>query len=170
MNSTYRTWLIAGATVVLVLAALVIVPRYHYTAVKLDNGTVYIIDNFTGKTKGVSRGVMFDVEKEKETVAPKHKMRSLTRHEVSNIDGRMGYSYGSFSGDLYNANSSVVVTSVRVAVTTTSGGRIERKVYADDVKILPLTAAHCSVKAISGGEGAKYSWSIESATGYDIDE
>lgn len=164
---------IVGAAVLL-LAALLFLPRVRYTTVKGKGEVVYIVDNFTGKTKGIRGSTMFDVETPKpRQEKPKPQSRSLNLLEIRNITGQMGpssYTRGTFCGNLYNGNRTIAVTSIWIIVRITSNGNQEERKYVINKNIQPFATEFCSVDILAGGKDAKYAWWIDSAMGYDIDK
>lgn len=157
--------MIAIVAFVLLLVAVAL-PHFRYTAVRGKGEVVYLVDNFTGKTRGIRGSRMFNVVSAE---TKQRKTRKLTKSEVENITGRMGpSSYGSFSGDLYNANAHTAISSVNLAITTTIAGVRSHKIYTAEVEIPPLNAKYCSVTIIKGDVGAAHEWYIASATGYDV--
>ncbi len=91
--------------------------------------------------------------------------RELSPSEIAALDGRAGPFGSYYSGDLYNANSGITVTAVRIRITTKIGGKDDSRVYQAKVSIRPRETGHLGFGIIVGDEGAKYDWSIEGATG-----
>ena len=97
----------------------------------------------------------------------KPKTRTLSYGELSNLTGRAGHSFGNyFSGNIYNGNTNVTVSSISISVTTKIGGNEVTRTYTDDVNIASQTTADFGFNIVTGDKDAEYSWSINSAQGY----
>lgn len=97
-----------------------------------------------------------------------HKERSLKFSELVAITGRAGVGAydNAYSGNLYNGNADITITSLLIEVTENKSGNAISRKYLVERKIKPLTTEFFSVDIVTGSKGADYSWKIVSAKGY----
>jgi hypothetical protein len=90
--------------------------------------------------------------------------RALTPAELAALDGRAGLSYGnSYSGTIYNGNSTITIKELHINVTTTVDGKETTRPYRTTVSIPPHSAGDFRFDIIVGDRGASYTWNIAEA-------
>lgn len=141
-----------------------------------------ILANMHGATSDLVTAMIRQSCREKfpERKTDQPKSRALNLAEISKVTGRAGLAYGSrYSGTLYNGNDRLTLTQVEILITTQSpasagygkyGDFIPDPVsrtYAADVTIPTKTTGPFGFDIIVGDAGAKYTWSVVSAKGFE---
>lgn len=81
---------------------------------------------------------------------------------MSQITGRGGGSFGSFSGTLYNGTS-YHLSEITIGVTTTSAGNPVTRTYVEDISIAPQTSGSFRFPIVEGDPGTETNWTIDAA-------
>ena len=94
-------------------------------------------------------------------------IRDLNSTEYQRLTGRANTTPTSprLSGNLYNGNSEITITKVKIRLLTKVKDTDVERVYSVDTLIPPLSARAFSIEVISGDNGTDFNWQIASAAG-----
>lgn len=135
--------------------------RPTYTTVTANDGRTYRVNKHTGETVLLSGAKMIpvkDVQKEPTT-------RDLSTSERGNLTGSaLKWSGSSIEGTLYNGNSNVTVTSIRLQLEYESG---KTRQYECSCYVAPFTSGTLFENILDENENVK-GWTIVGAKGRDV--
>lgn len=98
---------------------------------------------------------------------PTPQAKSLSHSELSKLTGTAGLGYSNyFSGNIYNGNINLTVSSISINITTKIDGKEVTRTYKDDVSIASQTTGEFGFTILKNDKDSKYSWYINSAQGY----
>ena len=165
-------FLIAVAIVFVgVMGAIVYYQSTRFEIVNQEN-VAYRIDRHTGKVAIINKfGKLTEVKEAKEEVrAPE---RNLTQSERSEVTGRGSLtSYGTFSGDMYNGNTDVVVTGFTVEIqykNSLDENDVVSRRYRCTTTVSPLKSSSFSCSVVAFDKEYEFKgWYISDVKGRDV--
>ncbi len=154
-----------------VIGAIVYYQSTRFEILNQEN-VVYRIDRHTGKMAIINKfGKLTEVEEPKEMVQTPE--RNLTQSERSEVTGRGSLTnYGTFSGDMYNGNTDVVVTGFTVEIQYTNvldENDVVSRRYRCTTTVSPLKSSSFSCNVVAFGKEYEFKgWYISDVKGRDV--
>lgn len=136
--------------------------RPTYTVVNSGDGKIYKVNKRTGETVLVKNNREYPVENQ----SNKSQVRDLSDSERGNLTGSayLKWSGSSIEGTLYNGNSNVTVTSIRLQLEYESG---KTRQYECSCYVAPFTSGTLFENILDENENVK-GWTIVGAKGRDV--